>query len=296
MRYDEEGFVLAEDGTRLFYGVKGEGPAVVLLDGLGCDGFAWNYLQPALAKQYTVVHWHYRGHGRSGPPRDPALLDVPTLARDLVHVLDGLKLSQVILMGHSIGTQVAFEFFRLARPRCRALILICGTYGAVTKTFHGSQVLHLMLPRLRDVVDRHRSLARAVWSRVPARLAYRAAGLSQEIDALAIRREDFRNYWESIAHMDPELFLNMLRYAGEHSAEDLLPRIDCPTLVVAAERDTFTPPELAYYVAEHIPGAQLQVLHGGSHAAPVEQPIALQRAIEAFLEQEVSDPAPLVSV
>ena len=44
---------------------KVQTPAIVLSDGIGCDGFAWKYLQPHLAKTHRVLHWHYRAHGRS---------------------------------------------------------------------------------------------------------------------------------------------------------------------------------------------------------------------------------------
>ena len=81
MEYDREGFVEAADGTRLFYEVLGEGdPPVVLTDGIGCDGFAWRYLAPRLGKHHRVIHWHFRGHGRSGPPRDPDRLSIEDLA------------------------------------------------------------------------------------------------------------------------------------------------------------------------------------------------------------------------
>lgn len=285
MQYDQQGFATADDGTRLFYGIRGEGPPLVLCDGLGCDGFAWKYLQPHLAQSHRVVHWHYRGHGRSGAPRDRARIDVPALARDLGAVIDHLGLEQAALLGHSLGTQVQLEYYRMAPRRVRALVLICGSYGKITHTFHGSDMLRQVLPTLIEAVQEHRGLARALWGRVPASLAYRIATLSREIDALAIREEDFQHYWEHVGLMDPDLFLAMLRLAGEHSAEDLLGRVDVPTLVVAAERDTFTPPEVSQHMAEAIPGAELMMIRGGSHAAPVEQPVTMQLRIDEFLQR-----------
>ena len=70
MEYDAQAFASAADGTRLFYGAVGAGPRCVLLDGIGCDGWAWNHIQPHLSRAHRVVHVHYRGHGRSGAPVD----------------------------------------------------------------------------------------------------------------------------------------------------------------------------------------------------------------------------------
>lgn len=293
MEYDEQGFVRAEDGTRLFYGVRGRGPVLVLNDGIGCDGFAWRYLQPHFAEDHRVVHWHYRGHGRSGLPVDRTRIDLVALARDLKCVLDYLGVDEAVLMGHSMGTQVCLETYRLAPERVAGMVLICGSYGRVTHTFHGSDVLHQVLPGIIDYVQSHRGVARALWGRVPAGFAYRMARLSKEVDALAIREDDFRHYWEHVGLMDPDLFLSMLRLAGEHSAQDLLSSIRVPTLVIAAERDTFTPPELAKNMADSIPGGEHFLIRGGSHAAPVEQPVAMQVRIRDLLKRvKWSDGAP----
>jgi pimeloyl-ACP methyl ester carboxylesterase len=283
MRYDRQGFITAPDLTPLFYGVTGAGADLILNDGIGCDGFAWRYLQPALARSRRITHWHYRGHGRSGAPQDPARLTIPDLASDLLAVMDGLSIDRAVLAGHSMGTQVALECYRQAPDRVQALVLICGSAGRVTQTFHGSDLLDQVLPSIIAAMEKRQRLARALWGRIPAALAFRAARLGGEVDGLAIREEDFKRYWEHVSLMNPDVFLPMLMRAGEHTAEDFLPEIRVPTLVIAAERDTFTPPELARRMAEMIPAAEHTLLRGGSHAAPIEQPSVIVDRIEQFL-------------
>ncbi|MCA9528925.1 MAG: alpha/beta hydrolase [Myxococcales bacterium] len=288
MDYDREGFVTARDGTRLFYGDRGVGepgrPTLVLCDGVGCDGFAWHYLQPYFAERYRVLHWHYRGHGRSGPPVDRARIGITDLADDLGVLLDALGVHRAVLLGHSMGTQVALERYRNAPDETLALALLCGSYGQVTETFHGSDVLARVLPTVLEQVDRYASVARALWSHVPSGLAYRIARWSGEVDGATIREDDFRRYWDHVSIVDPDVFLRMLHAAGEHSAEALLPEVAAPTLVVSAERDTFTPPALAARLAERVQRGELFVLRGASHAAPVEQPDAVNLRIEKFLD------------
>lgn len=287
LQYDRSGFVSAQDGTRLFWGVRGSGPPIVLCDGIGCDGFIWRYLQPELARGHMVVHWHYRGHGRSGLPSDPDALDIGTLADDLRAVLAPLDLGPTVVMGHSMGTQVALEYYRRYPRDTRALVLVCGTYGRLTDTFHGTDVLKNVLPGIIDAMQRRTALARALWGRVPSGLAFRVARLSGEVDRLSIREEDFRTYWDHVNLMAPTIFLPMLRLAGDHTAEDLLPQIGVPALVIAAERDTFTPYETARTMSEKIPDAEFLLLASASHAAPVEQPQAVINRIERFFRERL---------
>lgn len=283
MQYDERGFTSAADGTRLFYGVRGAGHGLVLLDGIGCDGWAWIHVQPHLSLRHRVVHCHYRGHGRSGPVSDLDATGVGQLASDVLRVMDATGLARPVLVAHSMGTQVALEVYRQDPERVRALVLICGSYGRITHTFHGNDLLHRVLPTLIEKVRKYEPIARAFWGRLPPALSYRIAGWLREIDGATLRAEDFRLYVEHLSDIDLDLYLTMLKKAGDHSAEDLLASVRVPTLVIAAERDTFTPRDVVKDLADRIPGAVYRELASASHAAPSEQPQLINEYIDDFL-------------
>ena len=132
-------------------------------------------------------------------------------------------------------------------------MLLCGSFGNVTSTFHGIPVLELVLPKLLDLALKAPDVVRAVWSRLPPQLALKIALKAGEIDPEHVHAEDMLPYLSHMTHVDFPMFLRMLRAAGEHTAGDLLPRVDVPVLVVAGERDTFTPPFLATAMAEALP-------------------------------------------
>lgn len=296
MLYDSEGFVEAGDGTPLFVEEAGRGePAVVLTDGIGCDGFAWRYLAPRLAAQHRVIHWHFRGHGRSGPPADPERLSIEDLADDLDVVCQERGASQPVLAAHSMGVQVVLEYLRQHPDGVSGLILMCGTFGRITSTFHGTDLLAQVLPGLVRGTQFFPSVARAIWGRVPAALAFRVACAGRELDRERIREDDFQRYWEHAALMDPDIFLRMLQHAGTHDAKDFLEHVQVPTLIIAAEHDTFTPIALADEMHESIPSSEIEVLEDASHAAPVEQPDRIADRIEDFLSSRVADPSPVAS-
>jgi pimeloyl-ACP methyl ester carboxylesterase len=280
-----ESFARGADGTRLyFHRQAGPSPVTALLcDGLACDGFIWKYLWDELGVELSVAHSHYRGHGRSGLPVDPEQIGVKALADDLDAVRRELGDPPVVLIGHSLGTQVALEAYRRRPEGVAALVLLCGSFGRVTYTFKGSEMLASVLPNLIEFATTHPKVARAIWSSVPPRVAIAVARLTGDINLGAVRLEDVEPYFQHVSIVDFELFLRMLRAAGEHSAEDILPHVSVPVLVIAGARDSFTPAAVSEAMAEAIPGAELEVIPGGTHLAPLEHHAEIAARITAFL-------------
>jgi pimeloyl-ACP methyl ester carboxylesterase len=268
-------------------GVAGA-PAVVFCDGIGCDGYVWKYLERTLVENHTVVHWHYRGHGRTPPPRDPRRVDVEDLADDLAGVLDAAlgEGSTAVLAGHSMGVQVCLEAYRRHRERVSGLILLCGSYGTPLRTFKGRATLEQVLPYFKFVVNRIPGLVTGFWRRMVAtELAYQIA-TRFELNGELIRREDFIPYLEHMANIDVQLFLEMLASAGRHSARELLEEVEVPTLIVSGERDGFTPARLSEEMHQLIRESELFVVPDGSHTAPIERPAEVTSRIADFLRKK----------
>jgi len=181
-----------------------------------------------------------------------------------------------------MGVQVALEEMRVHASGVRGLVLICGSFGKITHTFKGMPILEMILPKLIDAVRKNEGLARAIWSRITPEMALRVALRAGDLDPERIHPEDFAPYIQHVRSMDFPLFLRMLVAAGEHSAEDVLQSIEVPVLIIAGERDTFTPFYLAEWMAERIPGAELFVVKHGTHVAPLEQPEIVKTRIEEF--------------
>jgi len=259
----------------------------IFSDGILCDGFIWKYLWNELAPVLPLVHWHYRGHGRSAEPADPERVDIAAHADDLDCVRRHVGDPPCVLFGHSMGCQVALEEYRRRPQGIRGLVLVCGSFGNVTSTFHGIPVLELVLPKLLDLAQKVPDFVRAVWSRLPPQLGLKLALRAGEIDPEHVHAEDMLPYLSHMTHVDFPMFLRMLRAAGEHTAGDILTHIEVPVLVVAGERDSFTPAFLATAMAEAIPRCELLMVPGGTHVTPIEQPELVNARIETFLREKV---------
>jgi pimeloyl-ACP methyl ester carboxylesterase len=257
---------------------------VALCDGILCEGFVWKYLRPALLDAgYSVLHWNYRGHGQSEGPRNVRTMTIVHMAEDLWRVLDSAEVPRAVIAGHSMGSQVCLEAYRLRPEKTQGLMLLCGSYGKVTKTFHGTDALALALPAMRAFTNQFPAVVRGLVSRTPPSIAVRAARLLGEIDADRVREEDMQPYFEHMATMDPQVYLTLLDDAGKHTAEELLHEIAAPTLVLAAGKDSFTPPRLARQMARTVQHGTLVEVSDATHTLPIEQPGLVNASVLEFL-------------
>ena len=279
----ESGFAEGRDGTRIHWLAAGSGaPALVCCDGIGCDGFAWKYIVRDFAARHRIIRWHYRGHGRSGIPRDPGRVGFDDISSDLDCVLQATRTSRAVLLGHSMGVQVALEHHRRRPEQVLGLVLICGSYGLPLDTFHDSKALRILLPSMIAAAGKYPQAMSLIWRLAASgELAYQIA-THFEVNGRLVHRDDFAPYFRHLASMDPQLFLGMLKHASEHSALDHLPHVNVPTLIVAGTDDTFTPYRLSEEMLSRIPGAELLTVPGGTHVAPIEHPELITLRLEKF--------------
>lgn len=282
-----ERYVDTEDGVRLYATEIGrsKAQAVVLCDGLACDGFIWRYLAPKLAEQYRVIHWHYRGHGNSLVPGDHANIGVKVFARDLKRVFDAFDLGSAHLIGHSMGVQVALELALAAPQRLLSLTPVCGSYGRPLDNIHGNSLANQAFPYLMRLVRRFPEPAQRFWSRAAGMDLLYAYAASREVASHLIRREDFQPYFDHIAKMDIRIFMRLLDDVRDHTLESRLGEIHTPTLVVAGARDTVTPVHLSERMTHLLPNASLFVVPEGSHVAPIEQRTLIEQRVLRFLRE-----------
>src|SRR5215211_5726089 len=96
------------NGIQLHYVIGGQGDPVVLLHGWPETWYAWHHVIPALAKNYTVIAPDLRGLGDSSKPVTG--YDGKTLAEDIHQLVTQLEFKTIFLVGHDIGTQVAYSY------------------------------------------------------------------------------------------------------------------------------------------------------------------------------------------
>ena len=111
------------DGVAIRYHVEGTGePTVVLVHGWAMDRHVWNGQAPALAKRHRVVTLDLAGHGESGGSR-PAWT-MAAFGEDVKAVVEAVGLTQLVLVGHSMGGPVVLEAARRMPERVKGIVLV----------------------------------------------------------------------------------------------------------------------------------------------------------------------------
>jgi pimeloyl-ACP methyl ester carboxylesterase len=284
------------DGTEIAYTIGGHtGPWVVLVPGFSCPDNFWRYLVPALTDRYRVIVYDLRGQGLSGLPRSPGYramrlspedFSIPNQAKDLLAVLDKEGIEQAALIGHSMGVQIILEAYREFPERVGALVSLTGPFESPLKTFYGRDFNNIFrgLRFTLEAMPRPAILLwRALFLANPA-FTHRLAQFGRSLGPDA-KLEDMAPYYRHMAFLDPVVMLKMVESMRAHSAADLLPKVDAPTLVIAADLDTFTPVALAKAMYETMPDAELTVIEGAAHGAVIEKPDEVNEAIRSFLDR-----------
>ncbi|HVJ20676.1 MAG TPA: alpha/beta hydrolase [Polyangiaceae bacterium] len=280
--------VTAQDGAKLRAYVAGkEGPTLVLASGLGGPVSAWRYQIAHFARQYRVVSWDYRGLFGSALARPDDPVDVAIQASDLERVLDHLGTKQAIVVGWSMGVQVALEHYRRRPERTTHLVLINGTAGRPFEGVLMPGAGRLLPPLLRRAHYFHRAggrlLRRAARTRAALDVVQRMGSLTTALppDLLEELALEF-------AEIDLGVYLRTLRALGEHDAHPELGDVNVPALVIAGGRDVFTPKEQAERMARAMERSELVVVPGATHYTATEFPDVVNQRIEAFLARHRS--------
>ena len=247
--------------------VTGDGPAVVLVHGMGLNLNMWQGQLTQLARNFKVVRYDLLGHGRS--QARPGPYNMIDFVDQLERLLDHLSIQRCYLVGFSLGGLIA-QAFAIAFPKrvCRLVVLNAG-YDRSDKERAG------MIERLRTA---------------------RRDGYGATVE-MALERwftETFAtDHPETIDQVrcwmhsnDPDIYPEIYRVLafGDQALASEIRKIRCPTLVLTCKDDVGSPPDMARRMAQAIPGAQLAIVPGLRHMGLMEAPSAINKILVSFLE------------
>jgi pimeloyl-ACP methyl ester carboxylesterase len=248
-------------GYRRAFRMAGEGPALILVHGIGDSSATWAELIPDLARTHTVIAPDLLGHGASDKPR--ADYSVAAYANGVRDLLTTLGIETATLVGHSLGGGVAMQFAYQFPERTERLILVSA--GGVGREVNPVLRLvslpgaHLMLSTLRLPGMRLQvGLAAHLMKLLDTDLGQDAPDLLTLVDALpdATSRNAFIRTLRAVVDWRGQVVTMLDRcYLTE----------GMPTMLLWGDRDSVVPVRHAYGAHEAMPGSRLEIFEGAGH-------------------------------
>jgi len=254
------------DGCPIHVEVEGpqNAPVLMLSNSLGTTLHMWDGQVAPFTQHFRLIRYDRRGHGKSGAPKGPYTME--RLGRDVLAVLDALKIEKINWCGLSMGGMVGMWLGAKAPQRVNRLILSnTSAWFADKEIWNG---------RIKTV--REKGLASIVGGTMER---WFTAGFRE--------REPKQIEWlsEMFLRTDPEGYIACGEAVRDMDHREIIKSITAPTLVIAGRHDPATTVEHGEFIRSRIPGASMTVLDA-AHIANVEQPHDYTDAVLGFLQQK----------
>lgn len=274
----EERRVVLHDGSELRYTSAGRGLPVLLFNGLGGPSSVWRGLVSHFASRYRFLSWEYRGLGGDRP----RARSVSEHAADASAILAAEQVARAALVGWSMGVPVALEVFHREPEKVASLVFIGGAARAAWANGASQAFAGKLIARAIRLLQRTPGLTGfavrgGLHSPEAFTWARRLGLLGERVDA-----EAFATITRSFLAVDVPAYLETLRRLAEHDATDVLRHIDVPALVIAGDRDPFTPRASMERMVNDIAGAEYLLLPGAGHYAQLDCEERVHLRIEKF--------------
>jgi pimeloyl-ACP methyl ester carboxylesterase len=239
-----EGFALV-NGIKLHYESFGQGAPVILLHGGLANMNYWGNQVPELAEHYHVIVMDSRGHGRS--TRDAQRYTYELMARDVIGLMDQLKLPKAAIVGWSDGAIIGLELAIHNPDRIRGVFAFAANYNpaGVTEDIDKNITFNKFIKRCRKEY----------------------AGLSATPDGYQAFLGAITEMWDTEPNLDP----------------DALRAIHTPFIIADGDHDEAIKRSQTEEMAALIPGAGLLIQPNVSHFSMLQDPEQFTGDVEHFL-------------
>jgi 3-oxoadipate enol-lactonase len=255
--------IKTDDGCTIHTEVEGpeNAPVLMLSNSLGTNLHMWDEQVAPWTGHFRLVRYDRRGHGKSSVPKGPYTME--RLGRDVLAVLDGLKIAKINWCGLSMGGMVGQWLGANAPNRIDKLILSNTACYFPDKAGWETRIKTVREKGLAGMVEANMER----WFTPEFRERAPQTMVRMKEMFVATKAEGYIGCGEAIRDMDHR---------------PLLAKITAPTLVIAGKRDPATPLEGNEFIRQHIPGAKIAVLDA-AHIANMEQPKIYADTVLGFL-------------
>lgn len=246
------------------YVIKGSGPAVFFVHGIGARKTSWNEVCKHLKKDFTCISYDLRGHGDAYKGVLPYSLE--DLVNDLETLRQKLNIQKIHIVGHSLGGMIG-PAYALSFPENVISVSLLST--AAFRTTKDKNKVQAVLTNMRE------------------------KGIGSILNTLTERwftdqfikdrLTDVEFRLKQVLETDPEVFLDVFRIYAETEMSPWLNKIKHPCLVLTGENDSGCSPRLNLLIADSLLNSELCILKNYKHSLLIEAPREVGEKVREFL-------------
>lgn len=247
-------------------------PVMLLLHGTGDDAHIWQDFALFAARDFRVIALDQRGHGKSDWAR-PAAYSCKDYVGDLSAVIKGLKLTKIILIGHSMGALHATNFAAENPELVSALVHVDINPKPPEWNRDYLHGLFDTLPHTYSCVEEFSKTLRKA-------SPYAAEKTLLNLAAQALGKKQNSKFYR---RCDLEVF----HHFDQYNLDSILQKISCPTLIVRGTESRVMSKEAALEMEKKITTSLLVEIPWATHSVLTDAPDKFQEAMEKFLSEEL---------
>ena len=255
------------NGADIWFEIKGDGPALVLIHANPFDHDLWLYQSAHFSTWFKIIAIDIRGYGRSAKVTEP--FSLTQMCSDVMGVMSDLGIARAIAMGCSVGSGIAIGLGLDHGDKFDALVLVGGNSGSSDRYMkridgYRSDLGGYHIKHMRELV-------------APA---FAESRLGKHLLNLFVEREP---------RLKGEAIAQVFRAGNSTPNTERLPSMKVPTLVINGEFDNSL--AAGRRTASLVPGAEHRILPGTGHACCIEDPAGFDALVIEFLKKRGLMPA-----
>lgn len=278
------------DGSTIYYESRGKGEPLVLVYGIACPMNHWHHQIDYFSKRYQVITFDLRGHQKSNPVNDMKQLTMDALAKDIICLLDHLKIKKAHFAGHSFGAPIILKLYDVKPEAVRSMIFVNGFARNPIKGMFGLDVVEPFFNFVKAQYHRNPALWNSLWKlAVDNPMAMYVAALAGGFNLRVTQFKDIEVYVRGVARLNLEVFITLFDELMTYDGESVLPKIEVPVLIISGERDMVTPIHFQHHFRDTIKHSEFIVVPYGSHCTQLDFPDYTNLKMEKFLKEVRAD-------
>ena len=245
----------------------GKGDLLIFLHGIGGNKDNWDLNLSTLSKYFLCVAWDTRGYGESEDYKGKLFFN--DIINDLLNIYKYFGKKKAHIVGLSMGGQIACLFYEKHPNKIQSMVL-CDTHfglGNLEKKEINKFIRSRKKPLLEGLQPKDIAIP-----------------VSQSLVGNLNNETAIQELVNSMSKLHKESYLKTIDASMSTFHDHVFPQIKIPTLILVGEKDTLTPPSMAWKIHKLIKNSKFSIIEEAGHLINIENPKAFNHKVLQFLK------------